>query len=84
MLDLLSKRITPSTPLINEGNKFCGPFYIKHKGQRIAIYHKCYVAIFTCFVTKAIHLKVVTDLTSEVEITTLKIFINRRCKKFSI
>lgn len=77
MGDLSSRRITPSTPLINEGNKFCGPFYIKHKGQRKAIYHKCYVTIFTCFVTKAIHVKVVTDLTSEAEITTLKIFISR-------
>lgn len=79
MGDLSSKRITPSTLLINEGNKFCCPFYIKHKGQRKAIYHKCYVAIFTCFVTKTIHVKVVTDLTSEAEITTLKIFISRRC-----
>ncbi|GFW44175.1 integrase catalytic domain-containing protein [Trichonephila clavipes] len=84
MGNLPRERITPSSPFTHVGIDFTGPFYIKYKGQRKGIYHKCYVAIFICIVTKAIQIEVVTELTTEAMIATLKRFFSRRGKSASI
>ncbi|GFV14015.1 integrase catalytic domain-containing protein [Trichonephila clavipes] len=84
MGNLPRERITPSPPFTHVGIDFAGPFYIKYKGQRKSIYHKCYVAIFICFTTKAIHTEVVTELTTEAMIATIKQFFSRRGKSTSI
>ncbi|GFX42156.1 integrase catalytic domain-containing protein [Trichonephila clavipes] len=84
MGNLPRERITPSSPFTHVGIDFTGPFYIKYKCQRKGIYHKCYVAIFICFITKAIHTDVVTELTTEAMIATLKRFFSRRGKSASI
>ncbi|GFU83190.1 integrase catalytic domain-containing protein [Trichonephila clavipes] len=80
MGNLPRERITPSSPFTHEGIDFTGPFYIKYKGQQKGIYHKYYVAIFICFIAKAIHIEVVTELTTEAMIATLKRFFSRRGK----
>ncbi|GFX48453.1 integrase catalytic domain-containing protein [Trichonephila clavipes] len=72
--------ITPSSPFTHVGIDFTGPFYIKYKGKRKGIYNKCYVANFICFITKAIHTEVVTELTTEAMIATLNQFFSRRGK----
>ncbi|GFV18234.1 transposable element Tcb2 transposase [Trichonephila clavipes] len=84
MGNLPRERITPSSPFTHVGIDFTGPLYIKYKGQQKGIYHKCYVAIFICFITKAIHIEVVTELTTEATIATLKRFFSRRGKSTSI
>lgn len=43
--------------------------------KRTEIYYNVYVAIFICFATRAIHLVIVTELTSEDFIETLKEFL---------
>ncbi|XP_067119162.1 uncharacterized protein [Centruroides vittatus] len=43
-------------------------------------YNKIYVCIFICFVTRAIHLEIVSDLASDSFIATLKRFFSRRGK----
>ncbi|GFX35314.1 integrase catalytic domain-containing protein [Trichonephila clavipes] len=78
MGNLPRERITPSSPFTHIGIDFTGPFYIKYKGQRKGIYHKCYVAIFICFITKAIHIEVVPELTTEAMIAALKRFFSKR------
>ncbi|XP_055928116.1 uncharacterized protein LOC129959323 [Argiope bruennichi] len=78
MGNLPTNRVKPSYPFTHVGIDLCGPFYIKYKGQRKGIYQKCYVAVFICFATKAIHLEIVTDLTAEAMIATLKRFFSRR------
>ncbi|GBO21654.1 hypothetical protein AVEN_84636-1 [Araneus ventricosus] len=45
-----------------------------HKG----IFNKVYVAIFVCFCTRAVHLEILTDLTSDALIATSKRFFARR------
>ncbi|GFW93396.1 integrase catalytic domain-containing protein [Trichonephila clavipes] len=84
MGNLPRERIIPSPPFTHVGIDFTGPFYIKYKGQRKGIYHKCYVAIFICFFKKTIHIEVVTELTTEAMIATLKRFFSRRGKSTSI
>ncbi|XP_037930486.1 uncharacterized protein LOC119665293, partial [Teleopsis dalmanni] len=74
-------RVQPSRPFYNAGVDFCGPFWVHYKirGKRP---HKVYVAVFCCFATKAVHLEVVSDLTSDAFIGALKRLIARRghCK----
>ncbi|GBM12575.1 hypothetical protein AVEN_78349-1 [Araneus ventricosus] len=75
-----SERVNVSAPFSNTGVDFAGPFLIKYKGQRKGTLHKVYVAIFVCMSTKAVHIEMVTDLTSEAFISTLKRFFARRGK----
>ncbi|GBO39702.1 hypothetical protein AVEN_123231-1 [Araneus ventricosus] len=72
------ERVTVSSPFTNTGIDLCGPFYIKYKNQRKGIFNKVYVAIFVCFSTRAVHLEILTDLTSDALIATLKRFFARR------
>lgn len=80
MGDLPADRITPSRPFSVTGVDLCGPFLIRQKFQRRDNPTKIYVASFVCFVSKAVHLEVVSDLSSEGFISCLKRFIYRRGK----
>jgi len=42
--------------------------------------HKAYISIFVCFSTKAVHIELVTDLTTDAFLAALKRFISRRGK----
>ncbi|XP_042912542.1 uncharacterized protein [Parasteatoda tepidariorum] len=78
--DQPKSRVSQNFPLAISGVDFCGPFTIKYKNQRKGTFQKIYVAIFVCFVTKAIHLELVTELSSQAFIATLKRFFSRRGK----
>ena len=80
MGDLPRDRITVQPAFYCTGLDFCGPFWIKYRGQRKGVYHKVYVCIFICLSTKAIHLELVCDLTSNAFIASLKRFFARRGK----
>jgi len=77
MGNLPAERIQPARPFINSGVDYCGPFWVHYKtrGKRP---QKTYLAIFCCFTTKAVHLELVTDLTTDAFIGALKRFIGRR------
>ncbi|XP_052739557.1 uncharacterized protein LOC128198380 [Bicyclus anynana] len=53
----------------------------KGRGARTV---KSYICLFVCFVTRAVHLELVSDLTSESNILALKRFIGRRSKPAEI
>ncbi|GBN26415.1 hypothetical protein AVEN_96945-1 [Araneus ventricosus] len=80
MGDLPEERCTPSLPFNITGADLCGPFDIKTKFQRKEPLEKTYVSIFICFVTRAVHFEIVSDLTSDSFIATLKRFMARREK----
>ncbi|GFT81436.1 integrase catalytic domain-containing protein [Trichonephila clavipes] len=80
MGDLPKQRITPDKVFNSTGIDLCGPFFIKNKYQRKGPEIKVYVCIFICLVTKAIHLEIISDLTSQALIAALKRFISRRGK----
>ncbi|XP_076661056.1 uncharacterized protein LOC143364804 [Halictus rubicundus] len=77
MGNLPAARVTEGRPFINSGIDYCGPFFIKERQFRNRTRVKVYVAVFICFATKAVHLEVVSDLTTEAFIAALKRFIAR-------
>lgn len=78
MGDLPAPRVSPSYPFKVTGVDYCGPFIIKEKKFRNRNTIKVYVSVFVCFATKACHLEVVHDLTSESFIAALERFFARR------
>ncbi|XP_076660338.1 uncharacterized protein LOC143363666 [Halictus rubicundus] len=80
MGNLPATRVLETRPFTNVGIDYCGPFFIKERRHRNRTRVKVYVAVFICFSTKAVHLEVVGDMTTEAFLAALKRFIGRRGK----
>lgn len=78
MGNLPADRITPVRPFLKVGVDFAGPFLTKPNVPRTKIKIKSYICVFICMCTKAIHLEVVSDLSSQAFLATLRRFIGRR------
>ncbi|GBN06995.1 hypothetical protein AVEN_170967-1, partial [Araneus ventricosus] len=78
MGDLPEDRVNPNFVFNSVGIDFAGPFYIKTKLRKRDPPTKIYVCIIICLSTKAIHLELVSDLSSEALIAALKRFMARR------
>ena len=77
-------RIQPSRPFSICGVDYAGPFITIQRNQRGVKSIKSYVAIFICFSTRAVHIEVISDLTTESFIAALKRFISRRGKCYKM
>ncbi|XP_076302295.1 uncharacterized protein LOC143220560 [Lasioglossum baleicum] len=80
MGQLPTARVTQSRPFETVGVDYCGPLMIKERKFRNRKTVKAYIAVFVCPAVKAVHLEVVSDLTTDVFIATLRRFIARRGK----
>lgn len=80
MGSLPTSRVTISRPFSQCGIDYAGPVILREGKRRNARNHKAYIGIFVCFATKAIHIELVSDLTSDAFIAALKRFISRRGK----
>ncbi|KMQ91270.1 hypothetical protein RF55_8889 [Lasius niger] len=80
MADLPRNRVTISRPFTHTGVDYAGPILLKESRRRNAKMHKAYISIFMCFSTKAVHIKIVSDLTSQAFVASFKRFISRRGK----
>ncbi|CAG7786005.1 unnamed protein product [Allacma fusca] len=79
MSDLPAARVIPTRPFQRCGVDFAGPFTLRRTiGGRSNQTCKSYVCVFVCFVTRAIHLELVSDLTSDSFMASFKRFIARR------
>lgn len=76
------ERIVPSStyPFSTTGIDFAGPFWILDRKGRGSKCSKCYISLFVCFSTKALHLELVSDLSSQAFIQALRRFVSRRGK----
>ncbi|XP_058811061.1 uncharacterized protein LOC131675956 [Topomyia yanbarensis] len=79
MADLPPERVTPCAPFQRVEVDYCGPLYViyPHRKRQPV---KCFVAIYVCLVTKAVHLELVADLTTQAFLASLKRFAARRGK----
>ncbi|GFX61892.1 integrase catalytic domain-containing protein [Trichonephila clavipes] len=78
MGDLPKDRVTLKRPFYCCGIDYAGPVSVLKYRGRGAKTTKGYIVIFVCFATKALHLELVSDYTSETFIAALKRFCSRR------
>lgn len=78
MGDLPESRISVTRPFKEVGVDYAGPILTKCQHQRKATKFKSYLCLFVCMCTKAVHLEVVTSLTTEAFLAALRRFIARR------
>lgn len=78
MGDLPSPRVREVKPFNCSGVDFAGPFTITMSKTRGAKTTKAYLCLFVCFATKAVHLELASDLSSESFLAALRRFISRR------
>ena len=67
-----------SHPFQTTGVDYAGPFLLKLGRVRKPMMVKSYLAIFVCFSTKAVHIELVSDLSTEAFLSTLRRFVARR------
>ncbi|GFY11046.1 integrase catalytic domain-containing protein [Trichonephila clavipes] len=80
MGNLPYERVNMTPPFSITGLDLGGPYFVTYKNQRKGVLNKIYVCVCICFVTRAIHLEILSDLTSDAIIATLNGFMSRRGK----
>lgn len=79
MGDFPKARITVPTRVFEKcGIDYAGPFYYEDRSRKTAKLLKCYMAIFVCFATTAVHIELATDLSSQAFLDVLKRFMSRK------
>lgn len=76
MGNLPASRVTVSRPFLRTGVDYFGPLYVRPGPRRPVV--KAYVAIFICMTTKAVHMELVSDLSTDRFLQALRRFISRR------
>lgn len=84
MGSLPKERVRVARVFEKVGIDYGGPFTLKFARVRKPVLYKGYVLIFVCFVTKAIHIELASDMTTENFLSCLKRFISRRNKPSQI
>ncbi|XP_076385701.1 uncharacterized protein LOC105664200 [Megachile rotundata] len=77
MGQLPADRVKPSRPFSTCGIDYAGPFTTKDR-TRTKTSIKSYACIFVCFATKATHIELATDLSTDAFLKCLNRFISRR------
>lgn len=75
---LPAERIRPAHVFESTGTDLAGPFSIRSSHSRKAPTLKVYIAIFVCTVTKAIHIELCNDLSTNGYLNAFRRFTSRR------
>lgn len=78
MGQLPAARVTPTRPFKSSGVDYAGPIQIRTAKGRGHHAYKGYICLFVCMVTRAVHLEVVSDLTTQGFLAAFKRFVARR------
>lgn len=78
MADLPKFRVQQMKPFCTIGIDYAGPFSTIARKHRGAKTFKSYVCLFVCAATKAVHLELVSDLSTEAFVAAFRRFIARR------
>ncbi|XP_058128495.1 uncharacterized protein LOC131292777, partial [Anopheles ziemanni] len=70
-------RVTANDAFICTGIDYCGPIYLKPIHRKAAA-RKAYICIFVCLSTKAVHLELVSDLSTAAFLMALDRFVYRK------
>ncbi|KRY23799.1 hypothetical protein T12_10557 [Trichinella patagoniensis] len=73
------ERAEESAPFSHTGVDFAGPLYTRSDTRaRNPSTNKTYISVFTCMVTRAVHLEIVREQTASCFLNALRRFISRR------
>lgn len=78
MGELPIHRVSQCRAFYNVGIDFCGPFLLRDRLTRNFKKIKAYVCLFVCLSTRAVHLELVSDLSTDAFIASLRRFFARR------
>ena len=78
MGELPSARIMPAPPFSKTGVDFAGPVTLKRGHTRKPSYVKAYISLFICLATKAVHLELVSSLSTADFLAAFRRFVARR------
>ncbi|UYV82903.1 hypothetical protein LAZ67_22001336 [Cordylochernes scorpioides] len=78
MGNLPTSRTNWTRPFTKTGIDFAGPVIVKTSNLRNARCDKAYIALFICMFSKAIHIELISNLTTEAFLAALRRFIGRR------
>lgn len=84
MGQLPSARVTPDIVFSNVGVDYAGPVLIKLGAVRRPTVVKAYIAVFVSLSVKAVHLELVSNLSTEAFLACLRRFVSRRGKPSTI
>lgn len=76
MGNLPHERLEPGFPFLRCGVDYGGPMFVLNRKGRVAKLENCYVCLFVCFATRAVHLELVTSLTTEAYILALQVYLS--------
>ncbi|XP_022165278.1 uncharacterized protein LOC111030191 [Myzus persicae] len=78
MADLPASRVQSCKPFARVGIDFAGPLQMRELGLRKSRIVKIYISVFVCFTVKAVHLEVVSDLSTSAFLAAFDRFVARR------
>ncbi|XP_011265941.2 uncharacterized protein LOC105257184 [Camponotus floridanus] len=78
MSNLPTARVAPARPFLRTGVDYAGPILIRTAKGRGHKSHKGFVAVFICFVTKAVHLEAASDYSTDAFLAAFRRFTSRR------
>ncbi|XP_045471474.1 uncharacterized protein LOC123678479 isoform X2 [Harmonia axyridis] len=84
MGNLPSERLSQAFPFSYVGCDYAGSFYLKDSKSRKPGIVKAWICIFVCMVTKAVHIELTTELTTQAFFACFRRFIARRGKPNTI
>ena len=77
-------QLNPDFVFFHTGLDYAGPLYLKEGYVRRPVKIKAWMAVYVCFYTKAVHLDLVKDATSDSLVASLSRFCSRRCLPLTI
>lgn len=78
MANLPMERVTPARSFLRTDIDYAGPILVRTSKERGHRAYKGYIAVIVCFSTKAVHLEVVSDYSTEAFIVAFRRFTARR------
>ena len=78
MASLPAARVQGQKAFANSGVDYAGPFLVSWSRRRGVQPMKAYVCLFVCFAVKAVHLELVSDLSTDKFLSAYKRFLARR------
>ncbi|XP_053698822.1 uncharacterized protein LOC128745771 [Sabethes cyaneus] len=84
MGDLPACRVEGQYPFYRVGIDLCGPVFLKQRNKRSTVEYKGWIVLYICLATKAIHLELVSELSTAAFLASFDRFVSRRGRPIAV